>query len=285
MKPKLWRQVAATVIVTATVAVFIYYFAKHPEVWWQLQNTSIGVMATVLGLYFVSIGILAMITLATVKLCKISLGKPESLLLTAYTAVINFFGPLQSGPAFRAVYLKKKYNVNLKSYGAATLVYYFFYGGFSGLLLLSGVLKWWLAPLVALGGILMLVIYKSQRFGGRLKQLDLKNWYYLAFATLLQVVVLTLIYYVELRNVAPGIDFSQAVIYTGAANLALFVSLTPGAIGFRESFLLFSQNLHHIDSTTIVAANILDRALYIVLLAILAVFIFGTHVRRRLLIN
>jgi len=71
------------------------------------------------------------------------------------------------------------------------------------------------------------------------------------------------------------------VIYTGAANFALFVSITPGAIGFRESFLLFSQHLHHIDSSTIVAANLIDRSVYIVLLLLLAAGIFGTHAQRR----
>jgi uncharacterized membrane protein YbhN (UPF0104 family) len=82
--------------------------------------------------------------------------------------------------------------------------------------------------------------------------------------------------------VAPGTHFSQAVIYSGAANLSLFVALTPGAIGFRESFLLFSRHLHHISNSSIVAANIIDRAMYIILLLILALFIFATHSQRRL---
>src|SRR6185312_11421412 len=101
-------------------------------------------------------------------------------------------------------------------------------------------------------------------------------------ATLIQISFVAVIYYSELRSVAPGTTFGQAVIYTGAANLALYVSLTPGAIGFRESFLLFSRHLHHISSTTIVAASILDRAVYVVFLLGLAVFVFGTHVNRRL---
>jgi uncharacterized membrane protein YbhN (UPF0104 family) len=105
---------------------------------------------------------------------------------------------------------------------------------------------------------------------------------YLGIATFLQAGLVCLIYYSELRSVAPATRFSQAIIYTGAANLALFVSLTPGAIGFRESFLVFSRHLHHIGNNTIVAANILDRSVYIVFLLILAVFIFGTHAQRSL---
>jgi uncharacterized membrane protein YbhN (UPF0104 family) len=99
---------------------------------------------------------------------------------------------------------------------------------------------------------------------------------------LLQVVIIIAIYYVELRSVAPGVRFSQALIYTGAANLAMFVSLTPGAIGFRESFLVLSRHLHHLSNTVIVSANILDRAMYFVLLLILALIIFTTHAREQL---
>jgi uncharacterized membrane protein YbhN (UPF0104 family) len=104
----------------------------------------------------------------------------------------------------------------------------------------------------------------------------------MALATAAQIAAVSLIYFLELRNVAPGTHFSQAIIYTGAANLALFVSLTPGAIGFRESFLLFSQNLHHVSGSTIVAASILDRAVYVLVLAGLAAYIFGSHAARRL---
>jgi cell division protein FtsL len=40
--------------------------------------------------------------------------------------------------------------------------------------------------------------------------------------------------------------------------------------------------LHHISNSTIVAASILDRAMYIVLLLTMALLIFATHARRQL---
>jgi uncharacterized membrane protein YbhN (UPF0104 family) len=276
-----WRPVAAITVMAATVAAFIYYFVKHPEVRHQLSQTSLSTLALILALYLTGVIALAFVTIATVRLYKLRLETQESLLLTMYTAIINFFGPLQSGPAFRAVYLKKKHDFSLKHYATASLVYYFFYGGISALLLVSGILKWWLVPLV--GGILLGMFWavRSQRLKPRLEGINLKGWYLLALATLAQIVVVILIYYTELTTVAPGTTFSQAVIYTGAANLALFVSLTPGAIGFREAFLVFTQNLSHVSNSTIVAANILDRAMYLVLLAILALIIFGTHAARQ----
>jgi uncharacterized membrane protein YbhN (UPF0104 family) len=282
MKRSMWRPIAAVTVLVITIAAFIAYFIKHPEVRQQLSQTSLATMAIILALYLIGIVALAFATIATLRLCKVRLHTHESLLLTMYAAIINFFGPLQSGPAFRAVYLKKKHGINLKNYTVATLVYYCFYGGFSVLLLLSGLLKWWLVPLTLAGLLCALAASRSKRLKPRMEQLDLHGWYYLAAATLAQIVVVTLIYYTELRTVQPGVHFSQAVIYTGAANLALFVSITPGAIGFRESFLLFSQHLHHISNGTIVAANILDRAMYLILLGILALFIFATHAKQQL---
>lgn len=277
-----WRPVVVIGVMAATVAVFVLYFVKHPEVRHQLSNISFGVLLGLLALYFLSIVALGLATLATLRICRLKVGTKEGLLLTAYSAVINFFGPLQSGPAFRAVYLKKKYRLDLKIFAVASLGYLFFWGAYSCLFLLSGLLKWWLVPLTVAGAVFTLLALRSRWIAPRLKQLDLRGWYYLALATLVQIAFVTIVYFVELRTVAPGTSFSQAVIYTGAANLALYVSLTPGAIGFRESFLVFSKHLHHISDSTIVAANILDRAVYVILLAILALMIFATHAKSRL---
>lgn len=284
MRPK-WRPYATVGVLVGTAFAFVYYFANHPSVGQQLRHTSAGLLGLLLGLYLVSIVALALVTLATLRLCKTGIGQSESFLVTAYSAVINFFGPLQSGPAFRAVYLKKKHGLNLKNYAAASLVYYFFWGVFSGLMLLSGLLKWWLLILAVLAVIGALVIRRLPAARQRLAGLDLHGWYYLAMATFMQVSVVALIYYSELRKVAPGTSFAHAIIYTGAANLAMFVSLTPGAIGFRESFLVFSRHLHHVSNSTIVAANIIDRSVYIVFLLLLALLIFGTHATRRLKTN
>lgn len=282
MKRSMWRPIAVITILVATVTAFVYYFITHPSVRQQLRHTSPGVLLAILLLYFGTIAALAMINASTLRLCKVHMRGPESLLLTSYSSVVNFFGPLQSGPAFRAVYLKKKYALNLKDYTVATFMYYFFFAAFSGLFLLSGLLKWWLVPLALIGLAVVLAARHERLLGRRLEKLDLAAWYYLAAATFLQVGLVAIIYYLELRSVAPGTRFSQAIVYTGAANFSLFVSLTPGAIGFRESFLVFSERLHHISNSTIVAANIIDRAMYIILLLIMALFIFATHARRQL---
>jgi hypothetical protein len=43
--------------------------------------------------------------------------------------------------------------------------------------------------------------------------------------------------------------------------------------------LLFSRQLHHISSANIVAANIIDRAIFIVVLLVLFVLTLGFHAK------
>lgn len=282
MNKHLWRLIASVTVLLVTLVAFVDYLATHPAVRQQLRQTSPETLVIILLLYVGATVALALVFIATFRLCKLSLGLGESTLVTMYSAIINFFGPLQSGPAFRAVYLKKKYNLKLKDYAVATIVYYFIFGLFNVALLFSGLLKWWLLAvlLIAIAGELSL--RRNRRIAARFERLDLRGWYYLAGATLLQISFFVAIYYAELRSVSRGIHLSQAIIYTGAANLSLFVSITPGAIGFREGFLLLAHRLHHISNSAIVAANTIDRSMYIFLLLILALFIFGTHASRRL---
>ena len=283
MSRTLLKSVAIILVLIITITGFVYYFITHPIVQHQLSTTSIGTLALLFILYLGVVGAISLVTYATLLLCNLKLQAGESLLLTAYATVINFFGPLQSGPAFRGVYLKRRHGLPLKQYALATLVFYALYAGISGLFLLSGVFGWWLfyAAVVALL-VLMLVLKSSVPIAVRMRELHMTAVYALAGATLLQLSLVAVIYFVELRSIDHTIHFGQAVVYAGAANFALFVSITPGAIGFRESFLLFSQRLHHISSSTIVTANIIDRSVYIVVLAILGLVIFGTHAQRTL---
>jgi uncharacterized membrane protein YbhN (UPF0104 family) len=115
--------------------------------------------------------------------------------------------------------------------------------------------------------------------------INLVNLGWLFAATAAQMTVQVVIFYTELRSVDASISFAQALTYTGAANFALFVSLTPGAIGIREAFLVFSQGLHHISSAAIVAANVIDRAVYLMLLGILFILVLSLHAKDKLRLN
>lgn len=281
---KRWLRPLLTITLLAiTVIATLYFFRTHPEIGRELQQTSLLTIGIVLALYLLFMGALGLVFKASVMLCRTAVPTAEMVLLTAYSSIINFFGPLQSGPAFRALYLKKRHGVSLRNYTAASLLNYFFYALYSVLLLVSGLLGWWtvglgLAGLAAGYAALKLQIGPLARLDGAQSGAVVA----MAAAVLLQVGILTAVFYTALHSVNSSIGIDQALIYTGAANLALFVSITPGAIGFRESFVFLAQRLHNIDTATIVSASLIDRGAYVIMLLGLAVILFFSQTGKQL---
>lgn len=284
---KRYKTVAAYLVLILTIGVFTWYVRSHPAVIEQLKTTNVGTIAAVLALYGAMTVVLAFLYAHLLKLCGVNIEAKENALLTMYSSVVNFFGPLQSGPGFRMVYVKKRFGVRMVSYLGTNIIYYLFFAVISGLFLISGLIGPWLTVGLflawAVAVYLMLPkLTKIKRVGRLLESVPLRSLGIICVLTFVQLMIVALIYFVELSSLRGDVSFSQAMVYAGAANFSLFVSLTPGALGFRETFLLFTQRLHGIDSTTIVTANILDRGLYVVFLGILFAIILALHGRQQL---
>lgn len=287
MKRKI-RNIAAVVVLAATIALFVWYFTTHPEYWQQLREVSPWTIVWVILLNAVMVGILMLIGDVSIRMCGKRLKWRENFLLTSYSSIANFFGPLQSGPGVRAAYLKTKHQVRLRDYTLATLIALGLFAFWSALFLLIGTRPWWqtVGALLAVGGISYYVIRlflkrdkapsESQfRLSGELLAK-------LILLTFLQVCVTVGWYYVELKAVNPEIHFSQAMSYAGAANFSLFVSFTPDGVGIRELFLQFSQNIHGVSTPDILMANVIDRAAYMIFLGLLFLVVLAMHGREYL---
>lgn len=282
MKSKTIRGLAVVAILGFTTAAFVYYFATHHGTIDHLKQLSVLNVAAIIGLYVLATVALAIVTLYSIEVGRRRIPLKENILLTCYSSIINFFGPLQSGPGFRILYLKKRHNISVKDYTFSTFLYYGFFALFSGIFLFVNVLAWWQTTLIAVAIATGSLFVIRKKRGEMMSHYSVEAMVKLALATLLQVSLLASVYFVELHIVNKHITLAQAITYTGAANFALFVSLTPGAIGFRESFLLLSQHLHHISSSQVLAASVIDRAVYIVFLGILFLFSLVFHFSDRL---
>jgi uncharacterized membrane protein YbhN (UPF0104 family) len=285
---KYLKPILAVLILAATAGAFLYYIAGHPSTLDRLKHLPPLTLVLLLFLNIVSFGCFVWVTRASLGLYGKKMGKQENVLFNAYSSLINFFGPGQSGPVFRGAYLKKRLDLGVKQYVFATLVYYGFFAVISVLLMFAGARPWWqtaiLAILTGVFSVLVMRWYKnrSQISGAKL---DLRHIGWIGAATLLQLLAQVALYAVELHNVGAHASLGQVLSYTGVANLAIFVALTPGAIGIREAFLLFSEKLHHITSGTIVAANVVDRGVYLVFLGLLFVLVVSLHAKKKLAIN
>lgn len=284
------KRTLSIAVLLATLAFFIYYWRSHPEIAEQLRTISPVAVVTVMGLYLVMTLLLVLIYDAILRLCHKPIPLGEHALLTFYSSIINFFGPLQSGPGFRTVYLKQKHGVPIKAYLTGTLIYYGLFGVINLAFLIIGVLHPVFIPLLiaAIVGVVLVLRQASgklhwlRRFHQNLHSPILHR---LALLTFLQAALVVLVYAVELSAVGQAASLQQVIAYAGAGSLALFVSLTPAAIGFRESFQYFSQSIHGVSDTAIVAANVLDRSAYVTFLIVSFVLIASLHAKHRLSIT
>jgi len=253
------------IVVLVAVAVFIaVYIAVRPEIIGDVLAVGPVALAWLAGLYAVIILTHWAILVLTVRWCDARIGVREGLLLTVYSTVANFFGPLQSGPGVRAAYLKAKVGVRLRDFTLATLVYYLAFGAVNVSLLFARTLPWltWLG--LALTAALVGAIAWRSGAGKRIATAAI------ALVTTVQALLMAAVYHVELNAVAgPGADVLQSLVYSASANLSLFVSITPGAIGFREAFQSIAQPLHGVGLDAIAATAILDRAFYVLFLGAL----------------
>lgn len=266
----------ASLIILAFFVFLGYYILNHPEVIQSIFQlgyiNALWVLVFYSGVVLTNVGIMYL----TIRLCRKKLPLRSGILLTIYSSVINFFGPLQSGPGARAIYLKRKIGLRIRDYSYAMLFYYFSFAALNVSLLFINKLAWLSALGIATAVAMTILGIKQLNFGSLKKYV-----FYIFLLTAVQIIFMIFIYSVELKALNPAAHYSvlQATAYTASANLALFVSLTPGAIGIREAFLIFSQSLHNVPLSSIVATGIVDRAIYVIFLILLFLVSSGLHLK------
>ena len=287
------RIVAAVLVISLTLGLFAYYLTTRPDTLSTVLSLDAGQLLLLTLAYVGTVAANGFVLWASLRLLKKPVRFIENVALTGSSSVVNFFGPLQSGPGFRAVYLKQRHGVSLKGFFGATLLFYGFFAAVNAAVIAvaavmappaSEIPPLVLVAIVAISLVVALLALRIPRLSAALRTVKLANvntWYIFLGAAALSAATAAA-YFVELTHVDPSITIGQAVVYAAAANLALFVSLTPGAIGFRESFLLLSQQLHGIAPDTVIAASIIDRAFYVVFLLVMFALLLLVGARSRL---
>ncbi len=276
VKDKLPKRIISVSLILITLLFAVYYFSKNTYLLKELKNIPIYLFVIIFLLFWVMLLVLSLVFEMYIRLAHKSLKPKENILLNAYSQFINFFVPGQSGPIVRGYYMKKKKDLKVIDFTLVTLIYFFIYAFISLFFIILGSQSVWISLIsLILISLVTFIFYKYYLVKKNISRLNLssKNLFYLFLATLLQVLLQALIYYLELHSINHGIKVSQVITYTGAANLALFVALTPGAIGVRELFLVFTQKLHHVPISETILANTIDRSVFIVFLLSIGIFI------------
>ena len=154
MLKKHLKPILASLIVTVTFILLIRYLMAHPDYIDELKHIGGGWVVLILLLNTAALAMLAGASAVLIQMTGKHIAPKENFLLTMYSSIANFLGPLQSGPGVRAAYLKTKHQVSLRAYFLVTLLYYGIFAVMSAFLLLIGTRPWWQAVLASIACLL-----------------------------------------------------------------------------------------------------------------------------------
>lgn len=271
-----------------TLVLFVYYFRQNKDEFSRLRDVSLG------SIFLIVVGqliILATNVFILIELLKMT-GKKMSIATSsrviAYSSLINFFGFLQGGLGFRAVYLKRYFNTSLKTYTLITILQYMSVFSVSFLMLFIGLwlINYTALPLILTAIALAAAIIFHKQIVKILRRSRFENTINLAIKNYRKMLVLlvlsagqffgsSLAYGAELNAVGAHFSLGALLIFTGVAQFAILVALTPGAIGIRESLLFLVQGIMAISTASIILAGTIDRAVYFVVLLLITPFAIG----------
>jgi uncharacterized membrane protein YbhN (UPF0104 family) len=271
-----------------TIVLFIYYFSQNKEQFSRLRDVSFGsILLIVLGQILVlATNVFILIELLKMTGKNMSVGTSSRVI--AYSSLINFFGFLQGGLGFRAIYLKRYFNTSIKTYTLLTILQYLSVFSISFLMIFIGLwlVNYSVVPVLLALAVLVAVIIFHRQLVNILRRTRLENAVNLLIKNYRRMLVIlvfstvqffgsSLAYGAELSAVGAHLSLGALLIFTGVAQFAILVALTPGAIGIRESLLFLVQGIMAISTSSIILAGTIDRAVYFVVLLLITPFAIG----------
>ncbi len=222
--------------------------------------------------------------------------------ISIITSIGNIFLPMKGGAGFRAVYLKSRYNFDYSYFLSSLAANYLVVFGVTsaaalGFLALfyfdSGVFSFPAAMVfLAVGaGTAWAAFFPPHTlewipFGWARERANqvLSGWHimrksrktvmdlcYLTALNLCLASAGTWLEFAAFHMKDPygnGIGFVQAAIFTAIGTLSFLVSITPAALGIKESLLMFSSRFLGIAPSQALAVSLLDRSLNVVVLCL-----------------
>jgi|SRR3989344_6258006 len=308
---KRFVKLIATVIF---IGLFVWFYATNPDAIKELASLHPAAIASIILLQFLTL-VLNDLTIKTI-IAKLGtkLNFSQGLFAAYISSFGNYFLPLSGGAALRAVYLKRNHNFSYKKF--ISMMYGMYIVSFlatssvvlvsmAGLYVLDGLFVLSLYLLMAFLFLFTLSLSSARirvddvilRFFGRFrlsrpfvdkankvtvgwKQLtkERKLVIKLLSYALLNIFTRAIMYFIAFQAIGIDINFLQALIYNSIISLSLYLTVTPGSIGIRETMLLLFGTGLFFSDTAILAVSLIDRASLILLL--LGLFVWFHFVKR-----
>lgn len=300
-------------IVTTLVVLVIFaaYFVMNSSKFRPLLNINFWLLLIIAAGDLAGIFVNGLFTKFILRPFKKHIPVLESFYVSLISTVGNFFAPVGAGFGFRAVYLKRKFNVPYGEY-ISTLsgnyIIVFLVNSFFGLLslyLLRGhrdsqynVLVLVFAVVFIVSLILSLIkipvkVAEAQhnsylrKFLRQLARVT-EGWNHIIShkKLMLQLVTLTsvnfLLTVVITLTIIKSLHFSVSIgpllLFSVLGSLSLFINITPANLGVKEAIYLFSSKVLGFSTAQILSIALIDRGVMFLLLFLLWL---GTQSLRR----
>ena len=309
------KKIISNVVTVGFLVAFLWYGLTNKDMLQALGNVAVWSLLLVAAgkmIVFVSNGLF---TKWTAELFTKKFSLAHGIYITILSAIGNFFGPLLGGASIRAVYLKKYHNLSYSKFTATLMGYYLILFISNALLailslvllpkthqtgFLIGFFVVWLLFMVGISFVRLpkrhrfkkLEQYKLSRFVLKVLYEIEEGWQVLIKNRVLLTRLLFLAFlslggtyfvsFIEFQALGIPLNVGALGLYTAIVATSLLLSLTPGAIGIRESLLVLVGTTLDISNHQIVQIAIIDRGVHFLLLGFLYIATRHSSLRKSL---
>lgn len=282
-------------IVTIFLIIFVYKYWKDFRSL-QIENPSAIIPITLMLVFVLTIN--GLVNQVILRSYNVPIKLIESISLSIVNSLGNLLIPLRGGAISNAVYLKKKYNFSYSLYLSSLSAFYvlvFWVNTFLGLVTI--LLRYYLnqdqIPLHLFIFFLFtflffsyVIVFSPQlpltKFTYVNKIIGVINdWkvisnnksviFQLIILTSLNIIFASIATFFEFILIGEVIGLDKLIIYTIFSGFSILVSFTPGNIGIRESFSVYSASVLGIFLPLVIVVSIVDRVTTFVITLVLAI--------------
>jgi|SRR3989344_3199118 len=229
---------------------------------------------------------------------NIFLNNKEGFSLSILTTLGNYITPFRAGSGIRAVYLKKRYNFSYSAFLCTLLAIYlliFLVNSFIGLASLfllyveNGVFNFSIFTLFFSIFTLLLFItifnfdYKDTKYRiinklfkvlnhWKIIKSNIKIISIISILVFFQSLVISLMMFLEFIIFGFKISFVSSLFLSVIFTLSLLISITPGALGIKETLTVFSAKLIGISPLQTLPVALLHSIIFIIIVFLLSPF-------------
>lgn len=272
-----------------TIGIFWYLFNNYSLIL-NLEFQKVDYLFYAIGIKSLNIFLIAFINLFAYLKLKTNISYIETLKIHTMSLLGNFFSFAKSGTAYKALILKKNFNLNIREFSLffvlnqllavlsinlLTIIY------FSSMDISEiNLIFFKVVIILILLLILTAVLLVSKGYFNLSNYSELFRIKILTILLICQTCSNTIVLvgnYLLSNGLGIKLILADNLIYSSVAISSLLISITPNALGIREVLLMSFENLVQLNSTTLFNFSVADRIADFTMLIFVCIFLLGNN--------